>query len=93
MSTQYIVGIVFVVRIGLEKVGWGLGLGWDGTGHGVGELWLAVDLRRRDWIRWGWHWNRLGWMSGTPRKEGLEAFLGAGPDLPTGWQRIVSRLG
>lgn len=32
MSTQYIVGIVFVVRIGLGKVGWGLGLGWYGTG-------------------------------------------------------------
>lgn len=62
-----------------------------GLGFGVGELWL--DLAGRDWIRQGWHWNGLGWMSGTPRKEGLEAFLGAGPVLPTGRQRIMSPLG
>lgn len=32
VSTQYIFSIIFV-RTGSGKMGWGLGLGWDGIGH------------------------------------------------------------
>lgn len=33
VSMQYIIGVVFTARIGLGKVGWGLGLAWDGIGY------------------------------------------------------------